>query len=182
MAFAAEIPCSSQSLGAGKGRSAEESSLGLSDPGPKLGLHRSIDLLGRSVKARPDQRAITHQEREQFSAGFCFTGMAFHHPVYQVNQAIGGVGRGGQGAFDSLFHQGIPRFLNRLNLSNNPPKPKIELFRIDHHRVVTVRARLLKCYVSIPKNRSGKSAGIARQDVPEVRIHDHAGSGQAPGL
>ena len=82
----------------------------LSDPGPKLGLHRSIDLLGRSVKARPDQGAITHQEREQFSTGFRFTGMAFHHPINKVNQAIGGVGRGGQGAFDSLFHQGNPRF------------------------------------------------------------------------
>jgi len=72
-----------------------------------LGLHQSIDLLGRSVKARPDQGASTHQEREQFSTGFCFTGMAFHHPINQVNQAIGGVGRG---AFDSLFHQGNPRF------------------------------------------------------------------------
>ena len=88
----------------GRSRAAE-----LSDPGPKLGLHQSIDLLGRSVKARPDQGAITHQEREQFSTGFCFTGMAFHHPINQVNQAIGGVGRG-QGAFDSLFHQGSPRF------------------------------------------------------------------------
>jgi hypothetical protein len=38
--------------------------LGLSDPDPKLGLHQSIDLLGRFVKARPDQQAITHQERE----------------------------------------------------------------------------------------------------------------------
>jgi hypothetical protein len=108
--------------------------------------------------------------------------MALHYPVYQVNQAIGGVGRGGQGTFDSLFHQGIPRFLNRLNLSHNPPKPKIELFRIDHHRVVTVSARLLKCYVSISKNRPGESAGIAEQDVPQVRIHDHAGSGQAGGF
>jgi len=75
-----------------------------------LGLHQSIDLLGRSVKARPDQGASTHQEREQFSTGFCFTGMAFHHPINQVNQAIGGVGRGGRRAFDSLFHQGNPRF------------------------------------------------------------------------
>jgi hypothetical protein len=75
-----------------------------------LGLHRSIYLLGRSVKARSDQGAITRQEREQFSTGFRFTGMAFQHAIYQVNQAIGGVGRGGQGAFDSLFHQGSPRF------------------------------------------------------------------------
>jgi hypothetical protein len=88
----------------------------LSEPRPQFGLHRSIDLLGRSVKARPDQGAITHQEREQFSTGFCFTGMAFHHPIYQVNQAIGGVGRGRQGAFDSLFHEGGRAFLNRLNL------------------------------------------------------------------
>jgi hypothetical protein len=46
------------------------------------------------------------QEREQVSAGFCFTGMALHHPVYQVKQPIGGVGHGGLGAFESLFHQG----------------------------------------------------------------------------
>jgi len=52
---------------------------------------------------------MTHQEREQFSTGFRFTGMAFHHPIDKVNQAIGGVGRGEQWGFDSLFHQGSPR-------------------------------------------------------------------------
>jgi hypothetical protein len=30
--------------------------------------------------------------------GCCFTGMALHDPVYDVNQAIGGVGHGGLGA------------------------------------------------------------------------------------
>jgi len=88
----------------------------LSEPDPQFGLHRSIDLLGWSVKARPDQGAITHQERKQLSTGFCFTGMAFHHPIYQVKQAVVGVGRGGQGVFDSLFHKGVRAFLNRLNL------------------------------------------------------------------
>jgi hypothetical protein len=33
--------------------------------------------------------------------------MALHHPVYQVNQAIGA---GGLGAFESLFHWGISVF------------------------------------------------------------------------
>jgi hypothetical protein len=96
--------------------------LGLSDPGPKLGLHQSIDLLGRSVKARPDQRAITHQEREQFSAGFCFTWMAFHHPVYQVNQAIGGVGRGGQG-LERLTSLLAARPVHFLDLVDTLPQP-----------------------------------------------------------
>jgi hypothetical protein len=104
-----------------------------------LGLHQSI-------------------EREQFSAGFCFTWMAFHHPVYQVNQAIGGVRRGGQGAFDSLFHQGIPRFLNRLNLSHNAPKPKVELFRIDHHRVRSRKIDLEK--VQAPPDKTCPKCGF----------------------
>ena len=35
---------------------------------------------------------------------------------------------------------------------------------------------------AITKNRPGESAGIARQDLPEVRIRNHAGSGQAGGF
>ena len=36
--------------------------------------------------------------------------MALHHPVYQVNQAIGGIGHGELGAFGSLFHRWNFRF------------------------------------------------------------------------
>jgi hypothetical protein len=96
--------------------------LGPSDPGPKLGLHQSIDLLRWSVKARPDQRVITLQEREKVSAAFCFSGMASHYPVYQVNQAIGGVGQSRLVAFGPQFHRGSLHFLNRLNLSHNRPQ------------------------------------------------------------
>jgi hypothetical protein len=32
------------------------------------------------------------------------------------------------------------------------------------------------------QNQSGKSAGVAGQHLPEVRIHDHAESGQATGF
>jgi hypothetical protein len=31
----------------------------------------------------------------------------------------------------------------------------------------------------LPKNQPGESAGVTGQDLPEVRIQDHAGSGQA---
>jgi len=162
VAFAAEIPCSSQSLGAGKGRSAEESSLGLSDPGPKLGLHQSIDLLGRSVKARPDQRANTLQEREQVSARFCFTRMAFHHSVYHVKQAIGGVGQGRLGAIESLLHQGSLSFFNRSNLSHNCLKPKIELFGIDSPSGGYCRAGLPKAMKRSRKISQETGLGLPR--------------------
>jgi hypothetical protein len=48
--------------------------------------------------------------------------MAFHHPINQVNQVIGGVGRGGQGAFDSLFHHGSPRFSQYITSLAESPK------------------------------------------------------------
>lgn len=66
--------------------------------------------LGRSVKARTNQRAIALQEREKVSAGFCFTRMALHYPVYQVNQATGSVGQGGLVALGSLFHRAVSMF------------------------------------------------------------------------
>jgi hypothetical protein len=34
----------------------------------------------------------------------------------------------------------------------------------------------------LEKNQPGESAGVAEQDLPEVRIHDHARSGQADGF
>jgi hypothetical protein len=37
-------------------------------------------------------------------------------------------------------------------------------------------------YASIPKDQPGKGAGFAEYDLPEVRIHNHAGSGQAIGF
>jgi hypothetical protein len=67
---------------------------------PLIFLERGSYLLGRSVKARTNQQAITLQEREKVSVGSCLNGMALHHPVYQVNQAIGSVGQGGLAAFE----------------------------------------------------------------------------------
>jgi len=54
---------------------------------------------------------------------------------------------GGAGRADLIrcSIRGARTFLNRLSLYQNRQKPKIELFRIAHHRVFTVRARLLKC-------------------------------------
>jgi hypothetical protein len=37
-------------------------------------------------------------------------------------------------------------------------------------------------YAPITKNQPGKSAGIAEQDLPQVRIHDYTESGQAGGF
>ena len=34
--------------------------------------------------------------------------------------------------------------------------------------------------VPFTENQPGKSAGVARQDLPEARIHDHAGSKEYP--
>jgi hypothetical protein len=40
---------------------------------------------------------------------------------------------------------------------------------------------LISC-APISKNQPGKGSGFPQQDLPEVRIHDHAGSGQASGF
>ena len=60
--------------------------------------------------------------------------------------------------------------------------------RADHHarQLLSNRSIYLKTGFgplhAPQQNQSGKSAGVAGQHLPEVRIHDHAESGQATGF